>query len=129
MKATKKPSRKQSLNVIVPLVIYPFDVMFSFGETDELLKRRLKRFGLDWDPTYEMEETTMGRTILTPGNTTVLRLKKIPESYMEYGFLAHEIFHAVTFLLERIGMTLTAASDEAYAYLIGYVTKEIYKRL
>ena len=129
MKATKKQSRKRSLNVIIPLVVYPFDVMVSFGQTDEQLKRQLIRFGVEWDQIFEMGETTMGRTTLTPGNTTVLRLQKIPESCLEYGFLAHEIFHAVTFLLERIGMTLTSTSDEAYAYLIGYLTTEIYKHL
>lgn len=53
----------------------------------------------------------------------------MPKSVTDYGTLAHEIFHAVTFILTRIGMSLTNESDEAYAYLIGYLTKEIYKHI
>lgn len=129
MKETKKPSKKRSLNAVIPLVVYPFDVMISFGQSDRDLRIALKKLGTEWDGILEMGETTMGRTVLMPNNATVLRLKNIPQSCTEYGFLAHEIFHAVTFILNRIGMSLTEQSDEAYAYLIGYITKEIYKRI
>jgi len=43
--------------------------------------------------------------------------------------VAHEVFHAVELLMDRIGCKLTDESSEAYAYLIGYLTKEIHRCL
>lgn len=43
--------------------------------------------------------------------------------------LAHESFHAAEFTLRERGMTLTDASDEAYAYYIAWMFRECYKRL
>lgn len=45
------------------------------------------------------------------------------------GVLAHECFHAAEFVLRERGMTLTDASDEAYAYYIAWMFRNIYKRL
>lgn len=43
--------------------------------------------------------------------------------------LAHECFHAAEFVLRERGMTLTDASDEAYAYYIAWMFRECFKRL
>lgn len=43
--------------------------------------------------------------------------------------LAHESFHAAEFTLRERGMTLTDASDEAYAYYIAWMFRECHKRL
>lgn len=43
--------------------------------------------------------------------------------------LAHESFHAAEFVLRERGMTLTDASDEAYAYYIAWMFRECHKRL
>ena len=43
--------------------------------------------------------------------------------------LAHECFHAAEFVLRERGMTLTDASDEAYAYYIAWMFRECYRRL
>ena len=43
--------------------------------------------------------------------------------------LAHESFHAAEFCLRERGMTLTDASDEAYAYYIAWTFRECYRRL
>ena len=44
---------------------------------------------------------------------------------MEYGSLVHEIEHYVFYLFDHIGMEHTKASDEAYAYMLGYVFGEV----
>lgn len=120
---------KQPINFILPLVVYPFDVMVSFGQSDDQLKDCLKKRGIKWDEILEMPPTGLGRTAMLDGNQTILRLKDVPISVTDYGTLAHEIFHAVVFILDRVGIELCRQSDEAYAYLIGYITKEIYKRI
>lgn len=43
--------------------------------------------------------------------------------------LAHEAFHAAEFTLRERGMTLTDASDEAYAYYIAWIFRECYRRM
>lgn len=125
--------KTKSLNFIVPLIIYPFDVMISFGETNQEIDKHFEKYGLtaeDIDSATITSPTVQGRTVMFSTNQTLIRLLAIPKTPTEYGNLAHEIFHAVTFVMDRIGMTLKVEeSDEAYAYLIDYLTKKIYERI
>lgn len=116
------------MNFIVPLVVYPFDIMFSFGETDEQLKKSLKKYNCEWSD--KMEYGGMGIFYINDKNQSLIRVYNIPKICEDYGTLQHEIFHAVTYILDRVGMKLKLrTSDEAYAYLIGYITKEVYLRI
>jgi hypothetical protein len=118
----------KSLNFIIPLVVYPFDVMFSFGQTDDELKKCLGKYNVEWDE--NMKCIGQGRFVMTAANQSLVRLYNYPESCEEYGSLQHEIFHAVTHVLDRIGMKFVLLkSDEAYSYLVGYLTTEVYKKL
>jgi len=58
-------------------------------------------------------------------NISLLWMKEFPATIGEYGTLVHEIEHFVFYLFDRIGMEHTTASDEAYAYLMGHVFREI----
>lgn len=40
--------------------------------------------------------------------------------------LAHESFHATTAVLRNAGMRLTPSSEEAYAYLTGWITQTVW---
>ena len=42
------------MNFIIPLVIYPFDVMFSLGETDERLTKQFKKYNIELDSTFKL---------------------------------------------------------------------------
>lgn len=122
--------KKLPLNFIIPLVVYPFDVMVSIGEDDKSLFKKLKKYGVD----ITMDElshsaTARGRTIMFAGNQTLIRLYNRTVTPNWHGNLSHEVFHAVQFIFERIGSKLTYESSEGYAYLIDYITKEIYKRV
>ena len=119
------------LNFIIPGTIYPFDIIVSIAESDEVLFPRLERRGIDITDSGigVYSDTQRGRTIMFNGNQTLIRMYEHRNTPEWHGNLDHEIFHAVDFLMDRIGMKLTNDSDEAYSYMIGYVTKEIYKRL
>jgi hypothetical protein len=41
--------------------------------------------------------------------------------------VAHEVFHAVSYILRRKGLPLSDDTEEAYAYLIQFLTTEILK--
>lgn len=58
-------------------------------------------------------------------NISLLWLNKIPTTIGDYGSLVHEIEHYVFYLFDHIGMEHTEASDEAYAYMLGYIFREI----
>ena len=72
----------------------------------------------------------IGRYCLFKSGQSLIRIKGKPKTPEEFGTLQHEIFHIAASLLWRIGMKLKVkSSDEAYAYLIGYLTTEIYKKI
>lgn len=119
------------MNFVFSLEIYPFDIMVSIGETDEELGARLREVGINEieDNIWHYENTGLGRSVSFPNNQTLLRLRNKPETGLDHGTLAHEIFHICEFVLSKINIPLTRDSDEAYAYLIGFVTKRIYEEV
>lgn len=118
----------KSKNFIITLVVYPFDVMVSLNQTDEQLKKELEKFGCEWDD--DMKIVGMGRAMISPTNHSLIRLRNYPVTNVDYSHLQHEIFHIVTFIMSNIGIKFSILkNDEAYAYLIQHLTKEIYDRI
>lgn len=132
---SKKTKRKKNSGsyFIIELKIYPFNVMVSIDEADKTLFKRLKGYGNtkdDCEGAMNLPSTTLGRAVILPSNQTVIRLRTLKNKHKMMSVIAHEIFHATTFILERVGMKLElGVSCEAYAYLLGFLTKEIYKKL
>lgn len=124
-------TKNKSANFIIRYEVYPFDCMFSFGETEEQLRRAFKRKELDLKECERIfnDSAAVGRTIMLSKGQTIIRMKSYPTEPYDYAILQHEIFHAVTFLMSRIGMKLCYKSDEAYAYLIEYITANVYHQL
>ena len=130
---------KKGKSFIIPLVIYPFDVMVSIGEDDTTFTRNLLKHlpeschkDIEEDNSIcKLGSVTDGRCVNLPtGHQTIIRIKKYPTSCRDYGILSHEIFHAVSFILWRMGIPLEIEkTDEVYAYAIDYLTTEIYKRI
>lgn len=125
------------MNFIIPLVVYPYDIMFSVGEADkQFLKACEARMPDDdykdllEDSICSLSRETNGRTYHhLVGGWTIIRLPKKPTTPAQYGTLFHEIFHAVYFIFSRIGIRLCEDSDEAFAYLIGYITEQFLSNL
>lgn len=115
-------------NFIIKNRIYPFDLMISVDESDDILFKKLKSGGIeDHELTVcEMSNTNRARTIIFQSNQTLIRFK----TPLRHGIIAHEAFHATAYILERVGMKLEIeVSDEAYAYLLNYIVDEIYKKV
>lgn len=120
-------SRKK-LSCIINCEVYPFDVMISMGETDDELKTHLLKVNIDNDD-HKLKATTIAKAVLFYNNTSLIRLRHIPETPRDFGTLAHEIFHVATFIMTEVGMQLNDDTDEAFAHLIGFLTERIYKKL
>ena len=114
---------------IIPLHIYPFDVCISINQTDDDFLNSMD--GQDTDgieSLLNIPKTVVGRAVMLSSGLSIIRVKAGKD--IPHNIIAHEIFHIVTFIMERIGMEFVMMkSDEAYAYLIGYITKEVYKIL
>ena len=129
MKAVKR------INRIIPIGLYPFDLMVSFNETDKQIKERLKELKITPEnatetTVFDMDKykSKIGRMVMFVGKQTVIRLNFIPHltNPFEMGLLQHEIFHATGFFLSEIHTPLVDETHEAYAYLIQYLTEKIY---
>lgn len=118
---------KKSQNFIIPIDVYNRDVMVSIGETNEQLKLKLDKFDLDYGDYFD-HEISKGRSTRFKGGQTLIRFREPKDAC--HNTIAHEIFHAVTCLLTWIGMPFDLeTNDEAYAYLIGYLTEKIYEKI
>ncbi len=117
---------------IVPLVIYPFDVMVSFEESNEQVATRLSKIGFsmqDIELAMIRNHTVRGRACMFSSNQSLIRMTQKPTTPIGFAQLQHEIFHVATFVMDVVGMEYkTNVSDEAYAYLIQYLTNEIYTK-
>ncbi|MFA6096718.1 MAG: hypothetical protein WC788_03780 [Candidatus Paceibacterota bacterium] len=113
---------KKKQHFVISWGIYPFDVMISIGTTTEEVIKAITKLGCELSDNEKklLEVTGRGRTVMLENGQTVIRLKSYSQSV-----LAHEIFHAVCFLFDRIGITFSSDSDEAFAYAIEYLTREI----
>lgn len=120
------------MHFIIPWEIYPFDVMVCIGENRKAIKKLLdKQFGVKYSKDDHGPATAAGRTVMFPSNATLIRLDFWPITSGHKGELAHEVFHAVSYLMDRIGMgpLNIYANAEAYAYAVSYLTQRIYEKV
>jgi len=122
-----------SQNFIVKGTVYPFDVMFSLNQTDDELTAYLRGKTKNYKRSVKelaLSSTSQGKSLMTNENQTIVRLIKFDDSPQQKGYLTHEIFHACSFILHEAGVEYKFdISDEAYAYLIGWLTQEFYSNL
>jgi len=116
--------RRNKIEIIYG-TIYPFDVMVS----TETNFNKLHKFLIDKLPEESHDEidselmSSDGRTIMFSTGQTIIQINTLTPN-----IIAHEIFHAVFFFMMKINTPLNMDTNEAYAYLVGYLTGEIYKR-
>lgn len=117
------------MNFIVGLDMFPFDILVSIGESDKEFKKTLKKYDIPWDVYFEKERR--GTCVQNPDGSIILRVwEKDLTSPMFYDTLSHEIFHAVSLILDYAGIKFSIKySDEVYAYSIGLVTRKIMEKL
>ena len=112
---------------IIKLIVYPFNILVSIGQSDKEIEKVLNNLGIfNGIDELIMDETVRGRTLMLDSNQTIIRLKFNKNKNEFISLISHEIFHAATFILYKIGLEFDInKSDEAYAYLIEYLTKQI----
>lgn len=119
--------KNKTSSFIVNWHIFPFDVMVCLGTDQEETLKILEKYYLTDEDREHVVMTGNGKTVMFSGGETLLWLRKYPTP--GNGNLAHECFHAVFFLLDKVGITIDTSSDELVAYMLGYLSDEIHKKL
>jgi len=125
-------SKPDPRSFIVSGTVYPFDVIFSIDETDDDLKTLLNDIlpkGTSTKLAMNINESCNGRAVRLSSGQYVVRLKRADlQLPVFHGVVAHEIFHVTTFMMDHIGVPHDVLkTEEAYAYLNGYLTQEFYR--
>lgn len=131
---TKKVKAKPTkCNFTVWVEFYRKDVMFSFGEsTDDLRKyfqvpaSLIKQHELEH---IEYLKMALAQCVFFENGASLIRMKAIPSLNEDWGVLHHEITHAVWGILRKIGVKPCHKSEEAYSYLHEYITTKCYAEL
>lgn len=112
--------------------VWPYDIIFSFGMgKEEMIKRCKEKF----ENPFTKEDIELlnlsgrGFCLMLENNGVIVWLEKYPASPEWFGHLAHEIFHATHTILNKAGIRLSEDSDESFAYLIDWITSNVYSKL
>ena len=121
--------KRVAKHFIVDHGTYPFDVLVCFDMSDDEVEEALNKLGHEIN---EEEKEVIkcigeGRTVMLETGQTVLRVNTTKEKF--HARLAHEVFHAVEFLFEKINLPHDIQHGEAYAYQIDYLTEQIYRAI
>lgn len=121
-----------SISFVVNLHIYPYKVLFAFNQTDEDVYSQLRKLRVgkkEIGDSHIIDKSSGIAVTYTTSQRALIRMNKMPKENYYKGTLAHEIDHVANDILNAIGMYRTNASEEAYTYLIGYITSQAYAKL
>lgn len=114
----------------VNLKVYPVDVLVVFGEEEFLLSRLQSSQCSEWLRWYEEELEAMDQGYVVYSSQGILLwLRQEPHDQHSMSVLCHEIFHLTVKIMQFIGSDLSVTSEEAYAYLLQYLSQQIFNKL
>lgn len=114
-------------NFAIELPLYHASLIFSIEESNIEINNNLRKI-------YNIPNDFVIK-LPSPGGAITLFHEEsknfiiIINDISDHGNNSHEIFHIVVTLLKSIGLKLCDKSEEAYAYLIGHITREFYQNL
>lgn len=125
--------KKKSKIFIVNHGTYPFDILVCIGASHQEVLDWLwknKKIKPDEEEKEKLWMSGVGRTVMLKNGATILRIDNQKSKPDFHATIAHEVFHAVEFLFEKIGLKYNAEiSGEAFAYQIQYLTESIYEKI
>ena len=110
---------------VIPIDVYGHDIVVSIGQSDDDLYERIqeniprKQFDK-----HMANQKSIATTHKLKTGCILIRFK---DDIDNPGIVAHEAFHAIVYLFEKIGIEYAYESEEAYAYTLEYLTNQILK--
>ena len=114
----------------IQIPIYEHTLQVIFGDKEET-REALKEFEIKEEDIEEYlnalvpDHTSGSVCYFEKYDDYYLWMPKLPVSIKEYGTLVHELEHFVYMFLDIIGFNHSNDSDEAYAYLLGFMFCEV----
>ena len=110
---------------IIPIEVYDHDIIVSVGQTNdelyELVKENITR--KKFDKLFK-SKTSLATTARFKTGCIIIKFR---ENIDNVGIIAHESFHAINYLFDKIGIEYSYQSEEAYAYTLEYLVNQINK--
>jgi hypothetical protein len=121
------PKTKRGRTTVIDIEVYSVSVVVTTLQDKALLKT-LRRLGCDITDeeatAFSLQDCHAGLTAQLSSGVVVIRLRDEPDTPFMVGKLAHECFHAATFILRRAGVRFCSQSDEAFAYAIDCLVRQ-----
>ena len=117
---------------IIYTPLFPSRILVSIGEDRTELLETLKDFGAkqkNIEKTRKYKATGSFGYFIDEINTCVIVFNKASSSNSWYGELAHNVYNAVTHILEHHEVYPCEETQNVYAYMIGEVTELILDNL
>lgn len=105
----------------VSIDLFSEDYFICMGGTNEDFKNFLVKKGIACNHA-EVSDIKDARGHAYKHNGTALWVCR-----NDAGLIAHECFHGVTFMTDRVGITLSDSSDEVFAYAVQYLVNQFKK--
>lgn len=118
----------KSLNFVLTVPIYEQNVLFVLGYDKQKASEIVAMYGGS-DEFVEFVRTlkTSAGVCTQDGETGkfLIYMDELPRRSSQHGTLIHELFHLTEQIMDRVGMKHKPyVSSEAYAYLLGRLTKD-----
>jgi len=112
--------------------IYCHTTVFVFGKesaTYEYLRKHLPKSYTNEEikTAIDNNSSDVALTVIHTNQLFFVFVNQWEYTAAHFGVLQHEIFHVADQILREKGFVLTDDSDEAWAYLIQFYTRELYK--
>lgn len=110
---------------VIPIEVYGHDIVVSIGQTDSDLYEHIRENISEkkFDKRFSNQKS-IATTFKLKTGCILIRFK---DDIDNPGIVAHEAFHAIVYLFEKIGIEYAYESEEAYAYALEYLTNQILK--
>lgn len=139
----KKKSKKQKdwddkRHFVVHVDVYNVDIIFFIDKNENEIKKTLKKlsgiryknFNENHLDNWDKDIKNLGRMCSFMGGFVVMMKPKECKGFRMFtSTLVHELSHVTHYLLRDRGMELSNETEEAYTYLIEFLTREVLMKL
>ena len=117
---------------IIPVDVYMRDVgviVSTWEQAIHSISDQLEEDEKEYLLRSTPEADDRGRYFMTNSGFSVVWIRQGQSPQATYSTIVHEVVHASVAILKRIGISLCSKSEEAYTYLIEYLTFEASSKL
>jgi hypothetical protein len=118
------------MQFVISLPVYLTEIMVSVDQQEDELKDFLKEQGITTEKDHGKGSVAITTSFGSWKHLIRIQTKKLDRCFLTLeSVIAHEAFHATTFIMKACGIGFCNKSDEAFAYLLGYIVGEIHKKI